>query len=75
MLRHRHQSYLTVPIKALDQKPNILRPTTQDGSLLSVVGGQRLITEASSAVSSQNYPLAETQEARQVFNQMQLLSR
>jgi cell division septum initiation protein DivIVA len=57
----------------LDPKnPNILRPTTQDSSLLSVAGGQRLMTEASSAVSSQNYPLAvqKLQEARQVFNQM-----
>ena len=52
--------------------PNILRPVNQDNSLLSVPGGQRLMTEASSAVSSQNYPLATSklQEARQVFNQI-----
>lgn len=52
--------------------PNVLRPQPQNSSLLSVSGGQRLMTEASSAVSSQNYPLAakKLQEARQVFNQM-----
>ena len=35
-------------------------------------GGQRLLKEASSAVSSQDYPLAikKLQEARQIFNQM-----
>lgn len=57
----------------LDPKdPNILRPVTQDSNLLSLSGGQRLMTEASSAVSSQNYPLAvkKLQEAREVFNQM-----
>ena len=52
--------------------PNNLRPLTQDGSLLSLQGGQRLMAEASSAVDSQNYPLAakKLQEARQVFNQL-----
>jgi len=52
--------------------PNVLRPVTQDNSLLSVSGGQRLLSEASSAVSSQNYTLAanKLQEARQVFNQI-----
>lgn len=52
--------------------PNILRPATQGNSLLSLAGGQRLMTEASGAVSSQNYPLAikKLQEARQVFNQI-----
>lgn len=52
--------------------PNVLRPVSQNGGVLSVDGGQRLMTEASSAVSSQNYPLAakKLQEARQVFNQM-----
>jgi hypothetical protein len=50
--------------------PNNLRPV--DSSLLSVQGGQRLMTEASNAVSGQNYGLAATklQEARQVFNQL-----
>ncbi len=52
--------------------PNDLRPLTQDSSLLSLQGGQRLMAEASGAVDSQNYPLAATklQEARQVFNQL-----
>lgn len=59
------------PIDPAD--PSILRPTTQDSNnVLSVQGGQRLLAEASSAVSSQNYVLAtkKLQEARQVFNQM-----
>lgn len=57
----------------LDPKnPNILQPTAQNNSVLSVAGGQRLMSEASSAISSQDYPGAvkKLQEARQVFNQM-----
>ncbi len=52
--------------------PNSLHPTAPNGSLLSVDGGKRLMAEASSAVSSQNYPQAakKLQEARQVFNQL-----
>ncbi len=52
--------------------PNSLHPTAPNGSLLSVDGGKRLMAEASSAVSSQNYPEAakKLQEARQVFNQL-----
>lgn len=52
--------------------PNILRPVPQDGNAFSVSGGQRLMSEANSAVSSQNYGLAaqKLQEARQVFNQI-----
>ena len=52
--------------------PNNLRPLTQDSSLLSVQGGQRLMTEASSAISNQNYALAtqKLQESRQIFNQL-----
>lgn len=52
--------------------PNALRPLNQDSSLLSAPGGQRLMTEASKAVSAQNYTLAvkKLQEARQVFNQL-----
>lgn len=60
-------------VKPLDPtNPNVLRPVTEDKSSLSVTQGQRLMTEASSAVSSQNYPLAvkKLQEAREVFNQM-----
>ncbi len=52
--------------------PNNLRPLTQDASLLSLQGGQRLLGEATSAVNAQNYTLAakKLQEARQVFNQL-----
>jgi hypothetical protein len=49
-----------------------LRPLAQGGSILSIQGGQRLMDEASTAVSAQNYDLAvsKLQEARQVFNQL-----
>lgn len=47
-----------------------LRPLAQ--GILSVQGGQQLMGEAGSAVSSQNYDLAinKLQQARQVFNQL-----
>lgn len=47
-----------------------LRPLAQ--GILSVQGGQQLMGEATSAVSSQNYDLAvnKLQQARQVFNQL-----
>jgi len=52
--------------------PNNLRPMTQDNSLLSIQGGQRLMTEASGAISNQNYTVAaqKLQESRQIFNQL-----
>ncbi len=53
--------------------PNNLRPVaTQDNSLLSIQGGQRLMTEASGAISNQNYTVAaqKLQESRQIFNQL-----
>ena len=52
--------------------PNVLSPDAQNNSGLSVQGGQRLMSEASSAVSAQDYPLAtkKLQDARQVFNQV-----
>jgi len=52
--------------------PNVLHPVSPDSSILSMQGGQRLLTEASSAVSSQKYDLAakKLQEAREVFNQL-----
>ncbi|HLO49396.1 MAG TPA: hypothetical protein VK211_13355 [Kamptonema sp.] len=52
--------------------PNNLRPVSPDSSLLSISGGQRLMSEASTAISSQNYILAaqKLQESRQVFNQL-----
>ncbi len=54
------------------KSPNVLSPDTQTNSVLSVQGGQRLMSEASSAVSAQNYTLAtkKLQDARQVFNQV-----
>lgn len=52
--------------------PNVLRPVPQTNSLLSVAGGKRLMSDASNAVSSQNYSVAtqKLQQAREVFNQM-----
>lgn len=52
--------------------PNNLRPVTQNNSLLSIEGGDRLMKDAEQAVSTQNYPLAakKLQEARQVYNQL-----
>jgi hypothetical protein len=52
--------------------PNNLRPLTQDQSLLSLPGGQRLMAEAGNAINGQNYTVAakKLQEARQVFNQL-----
>jgi thioredoxin-like negative regulator of GroEL len=49
-----------------------MRPLNQDGSILSLQGGQSLMGEASNAISSQNYTLAakKLQDARQVFNQL-----
>lgn len=51
---------------------NNVRPVAANGSLLSLEGGKRLMSEASNAVSSQNYTTAakKLQEARQVFNQL-----
>ncbi len=60
------------PIDPTD--PNVVRPTaaTQGDGILSLQGGQRLMTEADQAVKAQNMPLAlkKLQEARQVFNQL-----
>jgi thioredoxin-like negative regulator of GroEL len=58
------------PINA--DNPNTLSPTSQNNSLLSMAGGDRLMKEAEQAVSSQNYTLAskKIQEARQVYNQL-----
>jgi hypothetical protein len=52
--------------------PNVLQPTGQDNGLLSMQGGQRLLTEASQSVSAQDYPTAlkKLQDARQIFNQL-----
>ena len=52
--------------------PNNLRPLAQSGSLLSLQGGQKLMTEASQAIDNQDYDSAvkKLQNARQVFNQL-----
>ena len=52
--------------------PNTLRPTGQSGALLSIENGKRLMSDASNAVSSQNYSEAakKLQDARSVFNQL-----
>lgn len=51
---------------------NILQPSAQNNSILSMAGGQRLMEQAEQAISAQNYTLAaqKLQEARQVFNQL-----
>ncbi|MCL2932458.1 MAG: hypothetical protein MGG11_09360 [Trichodesmium sp. MAG_R03] len=48
------------------------RPLDPKNSLLSLPGGQRLISEADNAIASENYKLAnqKLQEARQIFNQL-----
>ncbi len=53
-------------------QPDDLRPLTQNNSILSLQGGQRLMEDANKAVNGQNYPLAlkKLQEARQVYNQL-----
>ncbi|BAZ29017.1 hypothetical protein NIES4074_14540 [Cylindrospermum sp. NIES-4074] len=52
--------------------PNVLSPTSQNNSLLSIEGGQRLMQESDQAFSAQKYDVAakKLQEARQVFNQL-----
>ncbi len=52
--------------------PNNLRPLSQQSSLLSIQGGERLLNEADAAISAQNYNLAakKLKEARRVFNQL-----
>ncbi|MEQ9354848.1 hypothetical protein [Coleofasciculus chthonoplastes] len=49
-----------------------LRPLTQEDSLLSLQGGERLMVEANQAIEAQDYTLAsqKLQQARQVFNQL-----
>jgi hypothetical protein len=52
--------------------PSAFRPLSQNDSILSLQGGQRLMSDAEKAVSAQNYPLAvkKLQDARQVYNQL-----
>jgi len=54
------------------EQPEDLRPLAQDDRILSIANGQRLMAEAQTAVSNENYDVAarKLQEARQVFNQL-----
>jgi len=58
----------TETIEATGETPESLRPDT----LLSLEGGEKLMTEASQAVDEENYDLAKEklQSARRVFNQL-----
>ncbi len=51
---------------------NSVRPLNPNNSLFSIPGGQKLIDEASNAISAQDYVLAtkKLQESRQIFNQL-----
>lgn len=53
-------------------RPQNLRPLAQETSVLSLVGGNRLISEAKTAIAEENYAQAteKLQQARQVFNQL-----
>jgi len=53
-------------------EPTNVRPIAPESTILSVQGGQRLMAEAASAISDQNYTVAaqKLQEARQIFNQL-----
>lgn len=52
--------------------PNVLAPTGPAPTILSFQGGQRLVNDASTAISAQNYGLAvqKFQQAREVYNQL-----
>lgn len=52
--------------------PNALRPLSQADSLLSLQGGQRLMSEANVAIGTENYNVAadKLQQARKVLNQL-----
>lgn len=52
--------------------PSNLRPLSQDDSILSFEGGQRLMNEAEEAITQENYDLAQQklQDARRLFNQL-----
>jgi len=60
------------PTRDLGKKAYEQLTVSQENSILSLPGGERLMAEASSAVSAQNYDLAvkKLQEARQIFNQL-----
>lgn len=52
--------------------PGNLRPLAQESSLLSLEAGNRLISEAQTSISSEDYAQAgeKLQQARQIFNQL-----
>ncbi len=52
--------------------PNNVPTVVPWTGLLSLAGGQRLLTDAEAAIAAQNYPLAQQrlQQARQIFNQL-----
>jgi hypothetical protein len=56
----------------LPADPDELRPLSLDSSLLSLPGARRLMDEARTAVSAQDYETAaqKLQEARQILNQL-----
>ncbi|MGK7921848.1 MAG: hypothetical protein AB4080_17780 [Trichodesmium sp.] len=62
----------SAPVPVQPIKPENARPLDPQNSLLSLQGGQRLMSEAENAIASQNYDLAnqKLQEARQIFNQL-----
>ena len=59
-------------VKSDPNDPANMRSLSQDGTILSFQGGQKLMDEASKAVDAKNYTLAvkKLQESRQVFNQV-----
>jgi len=62
-----------IPVQPVQPtQPENARPLDPQNSLLSLQGGQRLMTEAEDAIASQDYTLAnqKLQEARQIFNQL-----
>ncbi|MEY3256918.1 MAG: hypothetical protein RLZZ29_2053 [Cyanobacteriota bacterium] len=65
------------PNKPVQTKPNDKQPSpipskSENTSLLSITGGDRLMKEGQEAVSGKNYTLAvkKLQEARQIYNQL-----
>jgi hypothetical protein len=61
----------TTSLKAQETTPTE-SPATQTGSIFSIEGGKKLMTEADQAVDNQQYDVAaqKLQSARQVFNQL-----
>ncbi|MGB3513878.1 MAG: hypothetical protein WBA93_32660 [Microcoleaceae cyanobacterium] len=67
------ENFPSSPVQPIQPtQPENVRPLDPQNSLLSLDGGQRLMTEADNAIASENYDLAnqKLQEARQIFNQL-----